>query len=97
MGFADLVNKNPMAIDSLAKKYIVKGYKDLDRMAPNLREFDTTDVRYNQDTWNSKAHDKTSGNILNDLVKLSNHLDSINEKAFSDRIEDIILETLEEK
>lgn len=97
MGFADLVNKNPMAIDSLAKKYIVKGYKDLDRMAPNLRESDTTDVRYTQDTWKGNAHDKTSGNILNDLVKLSNHLDRINEKAFSDRIEDIILETLGEK
>ena len=28
------------------------------------------------------------------MVKLSNHLDNINEKAFSDRIEEIILETL---
>lgn len=98
LGFTDLVNKNPMAIDSIAKKYIVKGYKDLERLAPNVREFDTSDVRYDQDTWKSNnAHDKTSGNILNDLVKLSNHLDNINEKAFSDRIEEIILETLGEK
>jgi hypothetical protein len=86
-----------MAIDSLAKKYIVKGYKDVESLAPNVREFDTSSVRYDEYSWNSQAHDKTSGNILNDLVKLSNHLDNINEKAFSDRIEEIILETLGEK
>ena len=96
LAFSDLVNKNPMAIDSLAKKYIVKGYKDLDRLAPNIREFDTTDVRY-QTIEADDSLEKSSSNILNDLVKLSNHLDSINEKAFSDRIEDIILETLGEK